>query len=300
MKSGRTIRSRIASTPRAISIPKKSEVESKPKAPKPAARKRTKHANSESESAVSSDADKNQPESEEEVENKSEERPVQRQTRGLKQDLKGAFDSSDDETESSFDGYDEIAEQNENGDDDMSDIEDTPVAQSLAKNSGTVRRFRRSGSPPTTPGRFVRSEQPSISPLTPPSTLKSIVETTNIGGTSEMSYDQKIKQELSVFKNGMMLPLSHPPSSPNISRKISAGNSPYVEESAIFQSIECDEEEERGYFEPADEEMGEGGEDDREDAEYVVRKGAIGPPLVPDNKKSMSYFQWMRTAVNRA
>jgi hypothetical protein len=115
-----------------------------------------------------------------------------------------------------------------------------------------------------------------------------------------MSYDQKIKQELSVFKNGMMLPLSHPPSSPNISRKISAGNSPYVEESAIFQSIECDEEEERGYFEPADEEMGEGGEDDREDAEYVVRKGAIGPPLVPDNKKSMSYFQWMRTAVNRA
>ena len=76
-----------------------------------------------------------------------------------------------------------------------------------------------------------------------------------------------------------------------------------------MQTAWLDEEEERDHFESADDEKGEVGEDEEEAeddendggyAEPVVPKGAMGPSPVPDKKKSMSYFQWMRTAVNSA
>jgi hypothetical protein len=62
-------------------------------------------------------------------------------------------------------------------------------------------------------------------------------------------------------------------------------------------------------FESADEETSEGdddgdesdtGGDEVEAAQPVAQKGAMGPPPVPAAKASMSYFGWMRTAVNRA
>lgn len=306
MRSGGVVRSRRASVSRTAL--KNSTINSKPRLPKPSARKTAKSADYESESAVSSDEDQTQSKSEGEINDENEEGKTQRRTRGLQQDLKSAFSDSDDESESSSDDYNDTAEENENIDDHMSDAEMTLMAKDSAQSIGMARHFSRSGSPPTTPGRFVRAERPSFSPLTPPSTTKSIVESFDWGEMSVMSRDQKIKQDFSGLKGGMMLSVGHSPSSPNTSRKISAGNTPYVQESAIFESIECDEEE-CDNFESADEEMGEGVEDEDEDedtsdeveaqVEPVVQKGAIGTPPVPAAKTSISYFQWMRTAVNR-
>lgn len=313
IRSGGVIRSRTTIVPRAS--PKTSEAESKPKPATPARKKRAKAEDYESESAVSTDEDMNKSEGEGDIKEEEEGRTLKCRTRGVQQDLKCAFESSDGDSESSSDDYDEAVVKNENSDDDISDTETTPMAQATAKNSGSGRRFSRSDGPPMTPGRFVRSERPSYSPLSPTSIHEGILKTPSVGETSEMTRDQQIKIDLSTFKDGMMLSATFPPSLPNTSRKLTTGNTSYVEKSAIFQSIEHDDDEEEGsevgseIFESADEEMGEGGDgDDESDNEVdkgeaiqsIVQKGAMGPLPVPAPKTSMSYFGWMRTAVNGA
>lgn len=290
MKTGGVIKSRITGTSRPIT--KESETKSKLRELMLAARRRHKRAESENESAVSSGPDRNESESNGEVKTADGEHTIQRRTRGVKIDLKDAFNSSDNDTDSTFDIHDATSGKSDEGDEDLSDAQDMPNASSPVKNSGTTRHFRRSGSPPLTPGRYARHKNSTVSPLTPPSSQESIIKTTNAGSSSQMSHDKQIKQDLSVLKAGMMLPLSNLSSPPTTTYVNIAGNNRYLKELDILESVERDDEEGRKNFELADEEMGDEGEDDDEEEDHdddQYEKDIMGPPALPASKKSKMY-----------
>jgi hypothetical protein len=302
MKTGASIKTNSKSNLK--SVIKRSEPKSKRRAMAPAARSKARRSGPESESTVSSEEPKSEAENEVEVENGSEACTVQRRTRGIKMNLKDASGSSDGDTESSFDGYEESAEQDDS-DGDLSDIESATKARCPVRTTGTARPFRRSGSPPITPGRFVQAHKPSMPPLTPPSTQKSMVETTSAGSISDLDYHQQVKQEFSHLKSGMMMPISKPLSSTTAFHENSAGQVRYVNESDILESIEVDAEEERKDLEAVNARMSDsGGDEEEEEAteeddgfkeeeeaqpEGTAQKTAMGPPPLPRAKKTMGY-----------
>ena len=285
---------------------KRSEPKSKRRAKAPAARSKARRSGLEGESTVTSEDPKSESENEEEVENIAGARTVQRRTRGIKMNLKDASGSSEDDTESSFENYEESAQQDDS-EEDLRGIESATKAQGPVKNIRTTHPFRRSGSPPTTLGRFVPLHKPSMSPLTPPSTQKSIVGSASIGSISHIDYHQQVKQEFSHLKSGMMMPISKPPSSTTTSHENSAGQMRYVDESDIWESIEIDAEEERKDLEAIDakmndsegeereeEEEGQESQDDTESeeeekAEGKARKGATGTPPLTEARKNKGY-----------
>ena len=254
-----------------------------------AAKKGKSRPDDESESAVSSDGDGE--ESEREVKDETEERLPSRRTRGIQIDLKDVFGSGssenvEDDSDSSIDDYKFPDDEEIDDEDDFGDIE------RASKNNDKGGRYRRSSTPPITPGRFASSAKRTLPRITPPSSnqekrsKRASASPSATPTIRSLDYDDRVRKDLSGFKVGMMVPRSSRSIPPASSKARSGPSNVYnaisVEESDMIQSIEHDAEEE------FDEAQG-----DREDEDEDMDDDAANGPQVTLLSKKSKFFFWL-------
>ena len=251
-------------------------------------KKRSKRAKSESESAVSSDygGDFEGPANIKSEENEPVSGP---QTRGAKYDFTHVFEndsSGENGTDDSFDEYKADADES----DDDGDDEKMSHADKMDKSRAPVlgaRQLKDSGTP-SSPGRFARSANPTISPLTSPSYSHDAFHATKTTVTPSMSSTTQMKQDFLSMKPGTMLPLRNSSSLTTKSHAISStSNAAYVEESDILESIERDYEEELADIKAGDHHTDMGEEDGR--SEQGAPENIMGSPETCVSKKGTKY-----------